>query len=162
MKKWFTVKTKYNKTIITQDGEDSKRVSETFLIPAVSFTDAELRINKEIGQTKNSELSVQAMSVTEITDIFRSNNDEGDWWLCKIVILPEVEEGEKPAAKIKQSYMVEANSVNSASTRVAEKLNDAMFTYEITNIALSLIVNVFHQDLDVEISRETVDYKKSF
>jgi len=157
---WYTVKAKYNKEIIRDGEKDSKRANESFLLPAVSFTDAEARINKEIGQAQDSQLHVHAMSTTDITEVFRANNTNLDveyfWYLCKIVLLPEVDEDEK-ATKIKQTYMVEATSFNNASNRVDEKLDDSMFNYEITNIALSPIVDVLHPELDKELSRVTVE-----
>lgn len=160
MKKWYTVKAKHNIEIEKDGKKNTKRVNETFLLPAISFTDAEARINKEIGQTQNSMLVVHAMSVTDITDVFRVNNANLDveyhWYLCKAVLLPQVEEGEKPV-RLKQTYMVEATSVNDASNRVDERLGDSMFEFETTNIALSPIVDVFHPDLDKELSRVTIE-----
>lgn len=147
---WYTVKVKYNKK--GQNGEESKRVSESFLLPAVSFTDAEARINKEVGQTADGEFSVNAMSVTEIQDVFR-NTEGGQWYMCKITI--SYEDGDK-VTKVKQAYMVEGTSVQDASNSIDTQLKGVMFDYETTNVALSPIMDVFYPDLDVELSREPV------
>ena len=133
--------------------EESKKVNEAFLLQAVSFTDAEARINKEIGQTADGEFLVHAMSVTEVQDIFR-HNDGGQWYLCKITI--SYEDGDK-VTKVKQSYMVEGLTVQEATASLDEELEDAMFEYETTNVALSPIVDVLHPDLDVEISRTSAE-----
>ena len=151
MIKWYTVKVKYNKK--GQDGEESKRVSESFLLPAVSFTDAEARIHKEIGQTADGEFAVNAMSVTEIQDVIR-NTEGGQWYMCKITITYEDDD---KVTKVKQNYMVEGMSVQNASNSIDEKLSDAMFDYETTNVALSPIMDVFYPDLDKELSRVTVE-----
>lgn len=149
MIKYYTVKVKYNKK--GQAGEESKKVSESFLLPAVSFTDAEARIHKEIGQTADGEFAVNAMSVTEIQDVFR-NTEGGQWYMCKITIAYE-DDGK--IAKVKQNYMVEGMTVQGASKSIDEQLKDVMFEYEITNVALSTIIDVFYPDLDVELSRES-------
>lgn len=151
MQRWYTVKVKYNKK--GQGSEDSKKVNEAFLLPAVSFTDAETRINKEIGQTADGEFLVHAMSLTEVQDIFR-NEDGGQWYMCKITI--SYEDNGK-VTKVKQNYMVEALSVQDATTSLDSQLEDAMFDYETTNVALSNIIEVFYQDLDREISRTPLE-----
>ncbi len=147
MQRWYTVKVKYNKK--GNEGEESKKVNEAFLLPAVSFTDAEARINKEIGQSADGEFLVHAMSLTEIQDIFR-NSDGGQWYLCKITIAYE-DDGK--VTKVKQNYMVESTSVQEATNSLDKNLEDALFDYETTNVALSPIIDVFYQDLDKEISR---------
>jgi len=150
MQRWYTVKVKYNKK--GQEGEDSKKANEAFLLPAVSFTDAEARINKEIGQTADGEFLVHAMSVTEITEIIR-NNDGGQWYLGSITISYE-DDGK--VTKVKQNYMIEAMSVKDATANLESELEDAMFDFETTKVAVSTIVDVFYQDLDKELSRTAV------
>jgi len=136
-----------------ENGEESKKANEAFLLPAVSFTDAEARINKEIGQTADGEFLVHAMSLTEVQDIFR-NDEGGQWYNCKITITYEDDD---KVTKVKQNYMVEAMSVQAATLKVDEELKDAMFEYETTATSFSPIVDVFYQDLDREISRTPVE-----
>lgn len=149
MRRWYTVKVKYTKTIQKNEEETTKTVNESFLLPAVSFTDAEARIHKEVGESAGGEFLVNSMSVIDVTEIFR-NSDGGSWYLCKTV--SEYEE-EGKITRTKYTYMVEAASVKDASGKLDQRLSDAMFDYEITNIALSPVVDVFYEDLDVELSR---------
>ena len=53
--------------------------------------------------------------------------------------------------------MIEAFSVQGATTRLDEELKDAMFSYEPTSTTLTSIMDVFYDDLDVEISRTPVE-----
>jgi hypothetical protein len=152
MNRWYTVKVKYNKK--SEDGQEPKKANEAFLLPAVSFTDAEARINKEIGQTATGEFLVHAMSVTEITEIIR-NNEGGQWYLGGITISDEDDNGK--VSKTKQNYMIEAMSVKDATTNLEKELEDAMFEFETTKVAVSTIVDVLHADLDVEISRTSAE-----
>lgn len=151
MKRWYTVKVKYNKKVQKNNGEEAlKKVNESYLIPAVSFTDAETIINKEVGKSATGEFLVHAMSVTDVMDIFRYE-DSGYWYMCKITI--EYQDDKGNISKEKQNYMVEASSVDEANRRLEERLSDAMFSYKTTNVSLSKIIDVFHPNLDVEISR---------
>jgi hypothetical protein len=152
MNKWYTVKVKYNKK--SEDGQEPKKANEAFLLPAVSFTDAEARINKEIGQTAAGEFLVHAMSVTEITEIMR-NEEGGQWYLGGITISEEDDNGK--VHKTKQNYMIEAMSIKDATTSLENELEDAMFDFETTKVAVTTIVDVFYENLDVEISRTSVE-----
>jgi len=152
MNRWHTVKVKYNKK--AEDGQEPKKVNEAFLLPAVSFTDAETRINKELAQTAAGEFLVHAMSITEITEIIR-NNEGGQWYLGKITISDEDDNGK--VHKTKQNYMIEAMSVQDATTNLENELEDAMFEFETTGVALSPIIEVLYEDLDVELSRTTAE-----
>ncbi len=149
MRRWYTVKVKYTKKIEKNGQEDYKQVNESFLLPAVSFTDAEARITKEIGKSAQGEFLPSAMSVTDVTDIFR-NDAGGQWYQCKIAISHEDDNGK--VSKTKQSYMVEAFSLQEATSRLDDKLKDAMFDYESTSTILTSIMDVFYEDLDVQVS----------
>lgn len=150
MNRWYTVKVKYNKK--GEDGQESKKVNESFLLPAVSFTDAEKIIHKEIGQTAEGDFLVHAMSITEIIEIFR-NEEGGQWYLGKIVISDEDEKGK--IHKTKQSYMIEATSVQDATTNLEEELEGAMFDFETTGVIVSTIIDVLYENLDVELSKNS-------
>ena len=150
MRQWYTVKVKYTKEV-EKNGETSlKNVNEAYLLPAVSCTDAETIITKEMGSKAAGGFLVHAMSITEVTDIFR-NDAGGQWYLCKIEISEEDDRGR--VSKTKQNYMVEAFSCKDAEERLDQELGDAMFDYELVSNSLTKFVDVLYEDLDVEVSR---------
>lgn len=149
MRRWYTVKVKFTKKI-EKDGEvDYKKVNESYLLSAVSFTDAEATITKEVGDRAEGEFLVHAMSVTEMNDIFRYG-DTGFWYLCKTT--SEFEENGK-VTKIKENFMVEAASVADASARLEENLQDALYDFKISSVSLSPCMDVIEENLDKELSR---------
>lgn len=151
MNRWYTVKVKYTKEIEKSDGEmDVKRVSESYLLPAVSCTDAEKIITKELSEAAAGEFLVNAMSITEVADIFR-NDAGGQWYKCTIEITEEDDKGK--VSKTKQNFMVEAFSCKNAEEILDQELSDAMFDYELVSNSLTKFVDVLYENLDVEISR---------
>ena len=72
MNSWFTVKVKYTKQL--EDGQ-LKRVTEPYLLDAVSFTDAEARIYEEMGQIIRGEFIVTNIAKTEFADIFQYEDE---------------------------------------------------------------------------------------
>jgi hypothetical protein len=55
MNSWFTVKVKYTKQL---ENGTFKRVSEPYLLAAMTFTDAEARIYEELGSSIRGEFQV--------------------------------------------------------------------------------------------------------
>ena len=87
MNNWFTVKVKYTKQL---DNGTFKRVSEPYLLAAMTFTDAEARIYEELGSIIKGEFNVVGITRTEIHDIFAY--DDADVWY-KVKITYESEAG---------------------------------------------------------------------
>ena len=150
MNNWFTVKVKYTKQL---DNGAFKRVSEPYLLAAMSFTDSEARIYEELGTSIRGEFSVVAMAMTEIHDIF-SYDDTDTWYACQIEFDNFDADTEK-TKKAKQNFLVGANSVEDAYLRLKKELSTLMVDFEIPKIIKSPIVDIFpfKENLDVEISR---------
>ena len=138
---WFTVKVKYTKQF--QNGT-LKRVSEPYLLGALSFTDAEARIYEELGTRIRGEFHIIGISRTEIQDIF-AYDDTGIWYKCKISYLVENDENEKQK-KISQQFLVEADSIKDAYERLKESLSSIGVDFEIPSILLSPIIDIFPND----------------
>ena len=138
---WFTVKVKYTKQF--QNGT-LKRVSEPYLLGALSFTDAEARIYEELGTRIRGEFHILGITRTEIQDIF-AYDDTGIWYKCKISYLVENDENEKQK-KISQQFLVEADSIKEAYERLKESLSSMGVDFEIPSIILSPIIDIFPND----------------
>ena len=66
MNSWFTVKVKYTKQL---ENGTFKRVSEPYLLAAMTFTDAEARIYEELGSSIRGEFQVTGIARTDLHDI---------------------------------------------------------------------------------------------
>jgi len=154
MNSWYTVKIKYTKQL--EDGR-LKRVTEPYLIDAVSFTDAEARIYEEIGSSIQGEFLITGISKTDFADIFYYE-DCDDWYKCKLTYVSmDADSGKEK--KISANYLVTAANVQQAYERIHESMEEMMVTFEIPSITLSSIVEVlpYNPDLDVEVDRRPAD-----
>lgn len=138
MNSWFTVKVKYTRQL---ENGTFKRVSEPYLLAAMSFTDAEARIYEELGSRIRGEFNVVGISRTELHDIF-VYDDADTWYKCKITYEKMDEDGEKNK-KISQQFLVSAHSVKDAFDRMQESLGAYMIDFEIPSITFSPIVEIF-------------------
>jgi hypothetical protein len=154
MNNWFTVKVKYTKQL---DNGALKRVSEPYLLAAMTFTDAEARIYEELGQIIRGEFNVVGITRTEIHDIF-AYDDVDLWYKVKIKYESADADSEK-AKKVTQNFLVSANSVKEAYERIKESLSTLLVDFEIPSIMVSPIVEIFPyaENLDKEISRTPIE-----
>ncbi len=153
MNNWFTVKVKYTKQL---DNGALKRVSEPYLLAAMTFTDAEARIYEELGAVIRGEFAVTGIAKTEIHDIFAY--DDADVWYKAKVKYENFDADSEKAKKVAQNFLVSAHSVKEAYERLQESLQGLMVDFEIPSIIVSPIVEIFpyQEDLDREISRRPI------
>lgn len=154
MNNWFTVKVKYTKQM---ENGALKRVSEPYLLAAMTFTDAEARIYEELGALIRGEFNVVGIARTELNDIF-AYDDADIWYKCRVRYENFDADSEK-SKKVTQNFLVGANNVKEAYERIQESLNTLMADFEIPSIVASPIVDIFpySEDLDREISRRPID-----
>lgn len=154
MNNWFTVKVKYTKQL---DNGALKRVSEPYLLAAMTFTDAEARIYEELGTIIRGEFAVTGIARTEVHDIFAY--DDADVWYKAKVKYENFDADSEKAKKVTQNFLVSAHSVKEAYERIQESLKGLMVDFEIPSIIVSPIVEIFpyQENLDREISRRPIE-----
>jgi hypothetical protein len=138
MNNWFTVKVKYTKQL---ENGTFKRVSEPYLLAAMTFTDAEARIYDELGSTIRGEFTVTGIARTDIHDIFQY--DDADTWFKAKVAYDKIDDDGEKQKTISQNFLVSAENVKEAYERIQESLSTLMVDFKITTIAVSPIVEIF-------------------
>ena len=136
MNSWFTVKVKYTKQM---DNGTFKRVSEPYLLAAMTFTDAEARIYEELGNTIRGEFQVNSIQRTEFHDIFATEGTE-NWCVVKISYQSYTEEKSKV---VTNRFLVGADSIEQATEVITKELATLMVDYKIESVINSNIVDVF-------------------
>jgi hypothetical protein len=146
MNSWFTVKVKYTKQL---ENGTFKRVSEPYLLAAMTFTDAEARIYEELGSSIRGEFQVTGITRTDLHDIFQYDDAE-QWFKCKVTYDRIDEDGEK-AKTISQNFLVSAANVKESYERMEESLATLMIDFNVVSITASPIVEIFpYREEDVQ------------
>lgn len=136
MNTWYTVKVKFTKEFL--DGS-LKRVTEPYLVNALSFSEAESRIYTEVGDSIRGEFIVTDISRTDFADIF--HYDDADvWYKCKVTYTTESDSGKEK--KVANSFLVSAKDVKEANDRIMDSLKGLMSTFEVQKIEASPIVEI--------------------
>lgn len=145
MANWFECKVRYDK--LQENTAAVKKVTETFLVDASSFTEAEARIIEERQPYISGEFSVTAVKRTKISEIFF--DDEGDkWYMVKWLISTIDEKAEamgKPLVEKKVSVLtlVEASDFQKALKNFMEGMKGTIADFEIAQIGETSILEVY-------------------
>ncbi len=135
---WYQVSVKYTKEF--QDGT-LKRVTEPYIVNAISFTDAEALIYQEVGEFIRGEFIVEAIAKQEIADIFKYD-DSDVWNKVKISYMMEDENSGKEK-KTNQVFLVSAPTVKEADARIIESLAGGfLHNYEVSKVEKTKIVDI--------------------
>lgn len=155
MRQWFSVKVKYTKQM---ENGTFKRVSEQYLVAAMTFTDAEARIYEELGSIIRGEFVAHAIKREDFQDVF-FYEDIDIWFKCKIKYESQDADSEK-SKKVTQYFLVSAKSVKEAFDRLNESLSPLMVDYGTPSIVESPIVDIFpwEENLTEKIIKAKVDF----
>ncbi len=138
MQTWFESKVKYQK--IDENGRE-RTVTENYLLDAVSFTDAEARIIAELQTMVRGEFTVTDLKKSKIAEVFPF--EAGEWWYRATINLVTIDEEAGKEKKLRVFYLVQADDIEHALTRLDESLSFLIVPYVVTAIAVSTIVDVF-------------------
>ena len=101
MHTWFECKIRYEK--VMENGMN-KKVTEPYLVDALSFTEAEARIIEEITPYISGEFTVSDIKRANYSELFPSEEDAADrWFKCKLFFITL---DEKSGAEKKTSTQV--------------------------------------------------------
>ncbi len=148
MAEWFQTKVKYLKQ---QDNGLIKAVTEQYLVDALSFTEAEGRIQAEVHQGMR-ELRLLSIARSNIKEIVM--HGDTDMWHEVTVKYSAVDEIDEKEKNITLKLLVNSNSVDEATIRTREHLKEMLVPYEITKVALSPIIEVY-QHIPGQFPRNT-------
>lgn len=138
MHTWFECKIKYEKTL-----EEGKimNVSETYLVDAMSFTEAEARIINEMKPFISGEFEVANIRRMRINEMFPSENGDR-WYRCKLnYITLDEEKGIEKRTSV--SMLVQANDLKEACDALIEGMKGSLADYEIVSITETAIMDVY-------------------
>ncbi len=150
MSNWFECKVRYDK--MTDKGIP-KKVTESYLIDALSFTEAEARIIKEITPYMSGEFTVSAVKKTTIAEIFFSDQPDDDKWYAVKAAFITIDEVKAIEKKKNVLYTVQACDFETALKNFVEGMGQG-FDYDIVSITETPIMEVYKEDLSAVVKKE--------
>lgn len=137
---WFECKIRYEKTI--EDGTQ-KPVTESYIVDALSFSEAEERITEEVSAYVSGSFDVKDIKKAAFGEIFFSDDSNADRWFktkLQFIILDEKSGKEK---KSSVNFLVQAGTFREALSNIEEGMKGTMQDYVISSINETTIMDVF-------------------
>lgn len=140
---WFECKVSYHK--IVENGLQ-KKVTDTFMVDALSFTEAEARVIEEVTPYVSGEMEVASVKKTKISEIFRDDSAD-KWYLVKVafITIDEKSAVEKRAISL---ILTAGENFKNAYDNFMEGMKGTLADFEIVSIAETPILDVYGAKLD--------------
>ena len=120
-----------------------KKVTETYVVDALSFSEAEERIIEEMSSYISGEFDVADIKKAPYKEIFFSDDELADrWYKAKLQFITIDEKTEKEK-RSSVNYLCQAGSFNGAVKNVEEVMGTTMIDYVIASIAETTIMDVY-------------------
>lgn len=142
MANWFECKARFDKMM---ENGALKKVTEPYMVDALSFTEAEARIIEELTPFVSGEFSVSAVKKTKISEIFWDDSAD-KWYLVKVAFITI---DEKTAAEKKSisQILVAASDFKGAYDNFMEGMKGTMADFDIVSINETPIMDVYKAKL---------------
>ena len=137
---WFECKVRYDKTL---ESGLIKKTTESYLVDAISFTEAEKRFIEEIKPFITGEFIVTDIKRARISDLFDSEDLNDDRWFKARIAYITLDEKSGVEKRSVQSALIQAKDFHRALSRLDEGMKGTLGDWEIVSIAETAIVDVF-------------------
>lgn len=137
---WFECTVSYEKV---QENGTQKRITEKYVVEALSFTEAEANITNQIVNCVIGELNVKGIVHSQYNEIFFSDADSDVFWFkvnVKFITFDERSNKEKYTNVI---YLVQGSDISTAKANIEKELHNSIADFNLSGINETNILDVF-------------------
>lgn len=153
MHNWFECKVSYEKML---ENGMQKKVTEPYLVDALSFTEAEARIIEEVRPFISGEFTVADVTRKRYSEIFF--NENGDRFYKIKVYFITLDEKAGAEKKTAANMLAQASSLKEAIAVLEEGMKGTMADYIIASVSETMIMDIFPYEAEKE---DVSDLKKA-
>ena len=146
--KYYEVKIQYHK--MQEDGKE-KKVTEQYVVEALSFTEAESRIIEEMTPYISGEFDVVSEKIAPYNEIFLSDRTDDDKWFISKVGFITLDERTDKEKKQTFHYLVQAATSELALDYTKEMFSHGMSEYCIEAVQDTPTLDVFLYEVKKEV-----------
>ena len=137
---WFECKVRYAKM---NDSGNEKKVTETYVVDALSFSEAEARIIKEVTPYIENGFEITDIKKARYSEVFDCAEDAADrWYKCKLYFIT-VDESTGNEKKTAVNMLVKASGFRDALDRLEREMKGTMADYEVASITDTNVMDVY-------------------
>lgn len=154
MSEWFECKVRYEKTL---ENGLVKKVTEPYLVDALSFTEAEKRFIEEIEPFMSGDFQVTDIKRAKYAELFEADEEAADRWFKAKVAFITLDEKSGAEKRSNQNMLIQAADLRDAVKRLDKGMEGIMADYVIVSIAETPIMDIFHYKAETDAKPEFPD-----
>ena len=151
---YYLAKIRYEKQM--EDGLQ-KPVWESYVLDALSFTEAEQRITEMMSQYISGDFEVKDLTQCPFKEIFFSDDPAADKWYKAKLQFITIDEKTSKERRSTVIYLVQAGSFNGAVKNIDEVMGSTMIDYVIKSVTDTTIYDVFEYQPKEEQNENNTD-----
>ena len=137
---WFECKIRYEK--IMEDGLP-KKISEVYVVDALSFSEAEERIIEEMSSYISGDIEIVDVKIAPYREVFFADDNLADQWFKAKLSFITIDERSNKEKRTSMMYLVNAGNISSAINNIDKVMSGTMIDYVTTSISATKIFDVF-------------------
>lgn len=141
---WFECKIRYEKMM--EDGL-AKKVTESYVVDAISFSEAESRIIEEMSSYISGEFTVEDIKKAQYKEIFFSDDEMADKWYKAKLQFITIDERTEKEKRSNITYLVQAGSLSAALRNVDEVMGGTLIDYVQCALQETSLMDVFEHKI---------------
>ncbi|MBR8707207.1 DUF4494 domain-containing protein [Bacteroides pyogenes] len=140
MKDYFLCKVRYEKTM---ENGMQKKVTELYLVEALSFTEAEARIIEEMTPFITGEFVVSDIKRSNYSELFPSNEESADKWYEGRLAFITLDEKNGKEKRTYTNVLIQASDIQDAMKKLDEGMKGTMADYQSISLKETAIMDVY-------------------
>ncbi|MCG4768929.1 MULTISPECIES: DUF4494 domain-containing protein [Bacteroides] len=136
----FECKIKYEKV---QDNGTTKKVTEPYIVKALTFTEAENNIVEEMLPFISGEFTISDIKRANYSELFFCEEEAADrWFKCKLIFIT-LDEKSGAEKRTSTQVLVQASDLRDAVKKLDEGMKGTMADYKIGSVSETAIMDVY-------------------
>jgi hypothetical protein len=125
-----------------EDGK-IKKVTETYMVDALTFTEAERRFLEEVEPFMSGDYEVAGIRKARIAELMESNDGNDDRWYKAKVVFITLDEKTAVEKRTSQTMLVQAQDLKTAVANLEKGMAGTMGDWALTSISETPILDIF-------------------
>ncbi len=151
MNRYFECGIRYEKTL---ENGMQKKVTEQYIVDAMSFTEAEQRITKEMGCYISGDFEVVTEKITNYSEVIPSDNAEADKWYKVKINIVTVDDKLGKEKKAAVYYLIQAKDIDDARRMTNKFMEGSLLDWDCEAVQETKVMDVFFYAADEQTSSQ--------
>jgi len=131
-----------------------KDISEVYLFDAVNWTEAEKRTFETMEDLSFKNFKIQSIKKANLVEVFAY--DSGEYWFKIGAEMIVIDEDTRKESKVKENYLLMADDIQQALTRIKESVDYSVAPYVVLSVAFANITEVYPYNKDIQIQTKNI------